>query len=125
MKQLVILNEKTETAKANIVAKIEKKYPSLTDITIYGHRNIQISSEHFSIDMYADNTPRDRTREDYTPTYTEDKIRMNCKMTMEEIPTEAQAVAQVKAMHQERKHFIKAMEWVRDTILNDEKFELV
>ena len=120
MKNLLELHTKTHTAHEAVKARIKARYPMLQEVTIYGHRNLALTSEHFSIDMYADSTPKDRTSPNYKPSYNESNIKMNCKMEMSEIPTEDQAIAQVRMMHLERAEFIEVMEWVRDTILNDE-----
>ena len=108
MKQLRILAEKIEQTQEIIKSRIHKKFPVITSISIYRDNNIQIQSEHFSIDMYEG-------RE-----YTADDIRMNCNMAISQIPTEAEAIAQVKTLKAERTLFIKAFQHTLDKVLNDE-----
>ena len=107
MKQLKALAQKMDTAQELIKSRIFKKYPVIQDIRIYNATNIALESEHFNIDLYEGRS------------YTEQNVRMSCKMEMSEIPTEAQAVASVKAMKLERKKFMTAMNYVIDKVLND------
>ena len=107
MKQLKALAQKTETAQQIIKDKIYKGYPVIENISIYGANNIRIESEHFNIDLYEGRT------------YTETSIRMSCKMEATQIPTEEEAIAQIKTLKLERTKFIKAFIHVRDKVLND------
>ena len=107
MKQLKALAQRTKTAQQIIKDKIYKRYPVIENIVIYKDNNIMLESAHFNIDLYEGRT------------YTETNIRMSCKMEATQIPTEEEAIAQIKTLKLERTKFIKAFIHVRDKVLND------
>lgn len=108
MKQIRIADERADTAREKLKAQLLKKYPTLTDVRIYNHRNIFIESDNFSLDMYAS-----RTYNDQSP-------KLNCKMDMNEIPSEEEAIQHIRQMKREKKAFIRAMTLIYKNILCDE-----
>ncbi len=98
LKQLKDLRLAEELRVQNL---IEDTHPVVTNVIIYSYNNISISSENFSIDMYQRST------------YTKDDIKMNCTLSSTAIPTEQQAIEQVRALHAERADFILAIQYVQ------------
>ena len=99
LKELRQLDDTRLELQIRIEAAIKEAHPLINRLTIYSSINISIESDHFSADLYSYSDPIE-------------SIRTNCKLTHEALPTEEEALLQIRAMRDERDLFILAVNYV-------------
>ena len=89
----------TEATKA-LDYTLKEQFSILENVTIYSSHNILIASANFTLDLY-----------DYRD-FKHDMVKFNCSTNSTRIPTEAEAVAHVRGLQDEKEFFMEAVEYL-------------
>ena len=81
---------------------LKEQFSILESVTIYSSHNILIASANFTLDLY-----------DYRD-FKHDMVKFNCSTNSTRIPTEAEAVAHVRGLQDEKEFFMEAVNYLTE-----------